>query len=133
MDVNDRDVVLAFFELLGSGDVETWLGLLADDVVVDTPFAPEGTPTRFEGIAAVSDRFGDARRRMRSLAFLEIEALRTERADRWVVTCRSEGVMGDGRIYQNRYCWLFSVRQGRIVAWTEYFDPQEVMRVRSRR
>jgi ketosteroid isomerase-like protein len=118
---------------LGAGEVDAWLDLLHDDVDVDTPFAPTGSPTRFVGKAEVATRFGDARRRMRALSFLDVDAVATARPGLWLVTCRSEGVMGDGADYRNRYCWLLRVRDGRIAGWTEYFDPQEVVRVRTPR
>ena len=126
-----RDLVQAFFDRLGhQGDVEGWLGLLAADIVVDTPFSPTGDARRFEGIEAVERRFADARRRMTALEFLDLEILATEDPERWVATCRSEGRMGDGSPYANRYCWIFRVRDGSIVWWCEYFDPQEVLAVR---
>src|SRR3954468_16349060 len=58
-----RTVVDAFFARLGAGDIGAWLELIADDVVVDTPFSPAGDAIRFEGLEAVDRRFGDARRR----------------------------------------------------------------------
>ncbi len=127
-----REVIDAFFDLLGGGDVDTWLALLADDVSVDTPFAPDGDPQHFDGLDAVRTRFGDARRRMRDLQFLDIDVMATDRPGRWVVTCRSTGTFADGRSYQNRYCWLLDVTAGgQIGGWVEYFDPQEVLRARN--
>jgi uncharacterized protein len=122
----------AFFHRLGSGDdVDGWLDLLADDVVVSTPFAPFGSPREFVGKAAVTDRFAGSRRRFASLDFLDLEILATEDEHRWVATCRSEGERLDGRHYRNRYCWIIHVRDERVVAWTEYFDPQEVIALRT--
>jgi ketosteroid isomerase-like protein len=126
-----RQIVEAFFARLGTeGDVEGWLDLLGDDIAVDTPFAPTGDARRYEGREAVERRFGDARRRMPALEFLDLEILATEDPHRWVATCRSEGQMATGAPYQNRYCWILRVRDGRIDHWTEYFDPQEVLAVR---
>lgn len=123
-----RELVHRFFELLGTeGDVDGWLALLADDVVADTPFAPEGSPTRFEGIAEIGARFGDARRRMEALTFHEVEVLATEDPSRFVATCHSTGTFTGGVPYANRYCWVFTVADGRITHWTEYFDPQPVL------
>ena len=69
---SSRDLVQAFFDRLGhQDDVEGWLGLLAADIVVDTPFSPTGDARRFEGIEAVERRFADARRRMTALEFLD--------------------------------------------------------------
>jgi len=128
---SSRGLVQAFFDRLGhQGDVEGWLGLLAADIVVDTPFSPTGDARRFEGLEAVERRFADARRRMTALEFLDLEILATEDPERWVATCRSEGRMADGSAYANRYCWIFRIRDGSIVWWCEYFDPQEVLAVR---
>src|SRR5438552_699171 len=128
-----RAVVEQFFHRLGEGnDVDGWLALLSADIKVDTPFSPKGDAVRFEGLETVERRFGDARRRMTALQFLDLEILATEDPERWVATCRSEGRMGTGQAYQNRYCWILRVRDERIVGWTEYFDPQEVLAVRPR-
>ncbi|MEY4372372.1 MAG: hypothetical protein RL219_1141 [Actinomycetota bacterium] len=127
-----RQIVEQFFHRLGSGnDVDGWLALLDPSITVDTPFSPTGDATRFEGITAVERRFADARRRMPELHFYDLDILATEDPERWVATCRSEGRRGDGKPYQNRYCWLFRIRGERIVWWCEYFDPQEVLAVRS--
>lgn len=112
--------------------MDGWLALLHRDITVDTPFSPAGDAVRFEGIEAVSRRFGDARRRMPALRFYDLDVLATEDPERWVVTCRSEGRMADGQPYANTYCWILRVRDGKVVWWAEYFDPQQVLAVRPR-
>jgi ketosteroid isomerase-like protein len=128
-----RAVVAGFFHLLGAGsDVDGWLELIHDDIEVDTPFSPTGEAVRFEGKEAIERRFGDARRRMPEFSFFDVDILATEDPDRWVATCRSEGVAGSGARYTNIYCWIFRLRDGRIVHWTEYFDPQQVLASRTK-
>jgi uncharacterized protein len=131
---NHAAIVTAFFDRLGGGDgpgdSDGWLALLAEDIVADTPFAPDGTPQRFEGIDEVTRRFVDARRRMRALSFFGLEVYATDQPGIVFAVCRSEGVRHDGAPYTNRYCWRFALVDDRIVTWTEWFDPQEVLRVR---
>lgn len=122
-----HELVHRFFTLLGDGDVEGWLALMTGDVAADTPFAPTGSPTRFDGIAEIEARFGDARRRMEALAFHDVEVLATEDPARFVATCTSTGAFPGGTPYANTYCWIFTVVEGRITHWTEYFDPQAVL------
>ncbi|MEO1062474.1 MAG: nuclear transport factor 2 family protein [Actinomycetota bacterium] len=122
-----HDLVRRFFDLLGEGDVEGWLALMSDDVAADTPFSPTGAPTRFDGIGEIEARFGDARRRMDSLAFHDVEVLATEDPTRFVATCSSTGSFPGGIPYANTYCWIVTVVDGRITHWTEYFDPQAVL------
>ena len=128
--LTDRALIESFFARLAAGEIDTWIELLTPDVTVRTPFALEGGPAEFHGTDEVRRRFGDARQRMASLAFLDIVILATEDPEQWVVTCRSEGEMRPGVPYTNTYCWLFAVREDRIRAWTEYFDPQQVEKVR---
>jgi ketosteroid isomerase-like protein len=47
-----------------------------------------------------------------------------------VVTCKSIAERGDGQPYKNTYCWLFTTSGGTITGWVEYFDPQEILKVR---
>ena len=124
----DRAIVQAFMDKLGhENDVDGLLALLAEDVEVWTPFAPAGLPKRFKGIAEIDARFGDARRPMPFFSFFDVMIRGTDDPACWVVTCRSEGEQVDGRKYTNIYCWMFWLRDGRIRAWTEYYDPQQVM------
>ncbi len=128
--MSDVELVHEFLDSLAEGRIEDWRALLSDDVVAETPFAPDGTPKRFAGADAVGVRFGDARLRMKSLSFLDRVAYETNGGP-VVLICRSEGVRGDDVPYKNSYCWLFTVVDGCITHWVEYFDPQEVLRVRS--
>jgi ketosteroid isomerase-like protein len=124
----NRAIVQAFLDKLDrENDVDGLLGLIDENVDVWTPFSPAGQPTRFKGRREVDLRFGNARRPMPAFEFLDVEILATEDPERWVATCASRGVQADGRRYANIYCWLFRIRSGKIVAWTEYYDPQPVM------
>ena len=69
---------------------------------------------------------------MPALRFYEQEVLATEDAQRWVVTNRSEGTRADGQPYANTYCWILRIRDGKVVWWAEYFDPQQLIAVRPR-
>ena len=122
-----HDLVRRFFDLLGDGNIDAWLALMTDDVAADTPFSPTGAATRFDGIAEIESRFGDARLRMESLAFHDVEVLATEDSARYVATCSSTGTFPGDVPYANSYCWMFTIADGRITHWTEYVDPQAVL------
>jgi len=126
--LTSREIVQIFFDKLGhENDVDGLLDFIADDVVVETPFAPAGLQTRFEGKAEIDARFGDARRPMQFFHFLDLRIFATEDPEVWFATCASEGKQADGRSYANSYCWMFRVREGLIRWWREYYDPQPVM------
>lgn len=125
--MDDLELVHAFFDRLADGEIDDWMALLAPDVTADTPFAPIGTPRRFEGADEVRRRFGDARLRMQALEFHDRVLYRTVDGP-VVATCASRGVRGDGTGYANTYCWLFTVTDGVISHWVEYYDPQQLTR-----
>jgi ketosteroid isomerase-like protein len=123
-------IVHAFFDHLADGAIDEWMALLGPDIIADTPFAPDPQPRRFDGATSVRNRFGNARERMQSLEFYDREIHHTN--DGLVVaTCRSRGVLGDGRLYQNMYCWIFTISDNPgsdnvISHWVEYFDPLQL-------
>ena len=122
-----RAVVESFFRKLGhENDIDGWLALIAEDVVVESPFARAGRTNRTEGRQQVDERFGGVRRGMRSMEFLDITILATEDPELWVATCRSEAVQTNGTPYGNIYCWMFRVQNERLVWWREYADPQRL-------
>lgn len=123
-----RRLIETFFDKLGGeGDTDALLALLSPEIRVETPFAPAGQPMHFRGKDEIRARFGGARGAMGTFEFYDIEILATEDSERWLATCRSRGRHTDGREYANTYCWIFRVRDGRILWWREYYDPQQVM------
>lgn len=123
-----RRITRAFLDKLGAeNDIDGWLAMIAEDVVVETPFAPAGQPTRFEGLREIDMRFGNARRPMLEFTFNDEQIFATEDPELWMATCTSQGRQSDGRTYSNIYCWLLRIRGGKIIWWREYYDPQQVM------
>ena len=125
------EILERFFQFLGEGRIDEWASLLDANVVASTPFSPKGSDTEFCGIAEVRARFGDARIRMSALRFVDIDIQGLNSPNRYVVTCRSEGAFAAGVEYKNNYCWLFRLDADHICEWVEYFDPQEVVAVRT--
>ena len=124
-------LIKAFFDKLGTeGDVDGWKKLLSPEITVYTPFVPEGEPRKFTGLNEIETRFGAARRPMQMLTFYDLDIFGSEDASRWVATCKSKGVLVDGREYQNEYCWLFHTSGELITHWSEYYDPRELAKVR---
>lgn len=123
--MDQTTIVHAFFDHLADGAIDEWMALLNPDIIADTPFAPDPQPRRFDGAVAVRNRFGNARERMQALEFYDRELHQTN--DGLVVaTCRSRGVLGDGRPYENTYCWIFTISNELISHWVEYFDPLQL-------
>ncbi|WP_062431164.1 nuclear transport factor 2 family protein [Herbidospora daliensis] len=101
---------------------------LADDGVVETPFAPPGAPRRIEGRAAFAASMVPQREAVRALVtFTDVrDVVVHETADPRVavVEYEVEGVrVADGLRAAAPFAVVVRVDDGRITLWREYQDP----------
>lgn len=116
-----KRIVASFFAAGNRGDMDTCLGLLADDI----RWTNIGS-TRFSGTFAgkqsvLEDLLGPLFSRLRDGIATEIEDLVAE-GDLVVALSRGTAETVDGKPYNNRYCQVMRLRNGRIVAVTEFMD-----------
>lgn len=120
VDMN-KQVVRDFYETANRGDMDACLGLLAEDLV----WTNIGS-TRFSGTysgkqAVLEELIGPLFGQLRAGISSRIDRLVSE-GD--VVVAETSGTAEtlDGVAYNNTYCQIFKVRDGRIVQVKEYFD-----------
>jgi ketosteroid isomerase-like protein len=108
-----------------SKDMKAWTDLCADDVVAEFPFAPEGAPARIEGREALFDYL---RGYPDVIDVREILAVRIYPTDdenvaiaEWSV---KGGVVSNGNPYDMSYATFVTFRDGLIVNYREYWNPQ---------
>ena len=106
-----------------SAGAETFLDMVSDDIVMEFPYAPPGSPTRVEGRDALSD-YLDAVARMVMIDAMQIERVHVAEAPGAVVveftgTGRSQA----GAAYEQRYISVIDLRDGRIVRYRDYWNP----------
>jgi ketosteroid isomerase-like protein len=118
-------VVRRYIDAINAWDFETKRALLAEDAVFEMPFAPEGFERRFVGrddiIAFVQT----------IPAIIDAENLHDVRLETYnsdpgeiIAEYRSDMVIKpDGAEYRNEYVSRFTVRDGRISRFAEYYDP----------
>lgn len=97
--------------------------LWAEDVVVETPFAPPGRPRRFDG----RQEFLDATRESRESLPVRFDAMRDvtvhEAGDTLVIEYELAGtVLPTGRQASARFITVARLRDGRVTLWREYQD-----------
>ena len=112
---------------------QRWLGnkipefdsLLADDAIVELPFAPPGRPRRFTGRAEFL-AFAQAGRAALPVRFEECRELAVhDTADPEVIVAEYElagTVTTTGRRATAPFIGVLKVRDGKIKAWREYQD-----------
>jgi ketosteroid isomerase-like protein len=116
-----RDMMLAG----GSVGLES---LLADDGVVEAPFAPPGAPRRFEGreafVASLAARREGFAGRIRFTAVRNVVIHETADPEVAVIEYEVEAIrLADGLRAAAPFAVVVRVQDGRIVLWREYQDP----------
>jgi ketosteroid isomerase-like protein len=106
---------------LGQADHD--FGLLADDAVIEMPFAPPGRPARFEGRASFL-AFAEPERESFPVRFEEVrDVVIHDTADPEVIVVEYElaGVVTTtGRRASAPFIGVLRVRDGKTVLWREY-------------
>lgn len=117
----NKRLVLDFYEAGARGDMEACFAMLADDVV----WTNIGS-TRFSGTYAgkpnlAENLLGPLFGQLKAGIASEVEQLVAE-GDTVVARTSGTAETLDGKPYNNTYCQVITVRDGRIAAVTEYMD-----------
>ncbi|WP_181035136.1 nuclear transport factor 2 family protein [Arthrobacter sp. B0490] len=131
-DANER-TVLGYFRHMKRKQWDEFGELWNDDAVQQAFFRPDGLdnfiPERFVGREPILAHYRKAIANRREHEFWIDVLHRTEDPDIFVVECRGRSVVGENdRVYENRYVFIFELRDGRIAYLKEYADPLPVMR-----
>lgn len=119
-DILPRDVAVGFFEDVSAGRVEQAWERLAEDVDYEII-----APAPFSGKI---DRDGLGKIFAEHVMKVLVEPLRLEvkgvtaEGERVAVEVESHSINSKGKVYNNRYHFLFVVRDGKIVEGREYLD-----------
>ncbi|MCX4750233.1 nuclear transport factor 2 family protein [Kitasatospora sp. NBC_01287] len=117
-----QSVARRFLAAISDQDLPTAFDCLAEDVVMDMPFAPPGSPLRLNGADAVRRLYAGV---VTAVQSIELPVLRTEAfADRrWaLVEYTGKMVQPNGSDYTNHYYGMFQVVDGKIKVLRELYD-----------
>ena len=117
----NKQVVLDFYEAGARGDMDACFALLADEI----RWTNIGS-TRFSGTyigkqAIADDLLGPLFSRLKAGISSQVERLTAE-GDIVVAQTSGTAETVDGRPYNNTYCQVIQIREGRIATVTEYMD-----------
>ncbi|QDY08289.1 nuclear transport factor 2 family protein [Micromonospora sp. HM134] len=111
--------------LLLAKDMPGFIALFADDAALEFPFAPAGQPGRIAGRAAVHDYLIDYPAILDVREITEVTVHETTDPAVIVTEFTAVGVVvATGEPYRLRYIAVLTVRDGHIVRYRDYWNPQ---------
>jgi ketosteroid isomerase-like protein/catechol 2,3-dioxygenase-like lactoylglutathione lyase family enzyme len=117
------DRMAALFDALAQGDTRPFVDALAGDVRWEVTGTSRWSRT-YDGKKAVMADFLGPIMEQFATRYRNSPRRMTAQDDRVVVECRGEVTTKDGKPYNNEYCWVFRLENGRIKEVTEYMDTK---------
>lgn len=115
--------------LMIASNIEVWSELLAEDAVMEIPYAAAlGMPPRLEGKAAIYNHVKAGIVQMENIAFTNVRKYPTADPNMlWVESHGEAMISATGRQYQQDYVMRMGFKDGKIVYLCDYFNPVAVM------
>ncbi|MEV5510164.1 nuclear transport factor 2 family protein [Streptomyces orinoci] len=114
-------------QLLLDKDIPAWVGLWAEDGVLEFPFAPAGWPGRLEGKEAIAAYVRHYPEHIDLHDFPEVRIHQTTDPEGIVVEMRGVGrLVKTGDPFDMRYIAVVTVQHGRITSYRDYWNPLAV-------
>ncbi|WP_369390628.1 nuclear transport factor 2 family protein [Streptomyces sp. CG1] len=122
-----EDLYRHSLRLLLDKDIAGWVGLWAEDGVMEFPFAPPGWPGRLQGREAIAAYMRAYPDHIDLHEFPGLRIHRTAAPETIVVEMRGVGrLVETGAPFDMTYIAVVSVRDGRFTSYRDYWNPLAV-------
>jgi uncharacterized protein len=122
----NEKTVLGFYQTLMKRDLAAFADLWADDAVQDMPFAAgvEGLEPSWRGKQTILSHYNRSIPGRRDHVFHIDRLHQTKDPNIIIVEARGKSTISEnGRVYDQRYVFIFHLRDGKIVLNREHFNP----------
>ena len=108
-------------------DITGWIGLWAEDGVMEFPFAPPGWPKRLEGRTAIADYMRPYPDHIDLHDFPDLTVHQTTDPATIVAEMRGTGrLVRTGAPFDTTYIAVVTAREGRLTSYRDYWSPLAV-------
>ena len=119
----DKKTVQQFYEAGNRGDMETCFGLIADHITW-TNMGTTSLSGTYNGKADLMERLlGPLFGQLKAGIHMDVQRMVAE-GDYVVAQSNGTAETLDGRPYNNRYCWIIRLEDGKLAEVTEYMDTE---------
>jgi uncharacterized protein len=112
-----------------STNMEAWSNLLAEDTIMEIPYAAAiGAPSRLGGKSAIYNYVQAGISQMSNLTFTNVRKYPTLDPNvLWAEYHGEASISATGRQYQQDYVTRMEIKDGKMVHLCDYFNPVAVM------
>lgn len=109
-------------------DKAALMGMLTPNAIIELPFnesgvTREGFFRRYQGAEQLSVFFDNAFAAEVSVKMLDVDITISQDGNTAFVECFGDGVMTNGKTYQNRYVFRLDFEGGKVKRAREYYNP----------
>jgi ketosteroid isomerase-like protein len=122
-------LIREWLDIVATGPAEAWRARAAEDLVIRLPFAPPGVQNELRGINQAVEALSAVWSAKERFSWHDVVIRKTEDAELFVTTARSEALLRSGQHYANSYVIMTRLRGGKVVEHVEYFNPLPVIEV----
>lgn len=129
----NRRIVEQFWAALDNGvpsgaELEAWKDQFAEDAVWEMPYAPEPLAREVPGRKVIGHFIDWFFAAAPDLHTVSLTVHDTTDPELFILELRGAATLSlNGRTYANNYCTHMRIRDGKIVLFREYFDPNVVL------
>ena len=120
--INNAEVVDRFFKALETENFEWLKEVFAENGRQLNPYIPDGFPKSFDGSEGIYKQYSGLTENFGAMKFPR-EIFTTQDPDLLFVKFRGEIEIKAGGKYENDYLGIFKMKDGRIIEYTEFFNP----------
>jgi hypothetical protein len=121
-----RQIAIEFYRRFDANDIPGVLELMADDSSFWIAGKPGSSPTAgLHTKGEMADIFRRMGRQLKEGLRMTVKATTAE-GDRVALEVESRGELANGRVYNQEYHALMTIRDGKIASVREYMDTQHV-------
>jgi uncharacterized protein len=115
--------------ILISTNMEAWSNLLAEDAIMEIPYAAAiGAPSRLEGKSVIYNYVQAGISQMSNLTFTNVRKYPTLDSNvLWAEYHGEASISATGRQYQQDYVTRIEIKDDKIVHLCDYFNPAAVI------
>lgn len=119
----NKKIVREYLRLVEAMDIKAWTELWTEDGVLEIPFPSQGLPNYVVGKTFLYKLCNQLLDLFVSIKF-SISNIQAMEDPEWVLAeYTGEIPIKTGGHYNNRYCTLFHIRDGKVLLVREYFNP----------